>query len=121
MLNRIKIYFKLLAVNHYTRLVTATVLSVIGSIFGYDGIAEIKSMTLFFDILMYIGVGVLSLYAILLTICGIYYGLGGGYQVGSYNKWKDGDFEEWKKKNNIGNSWFDKFIDGFDRNFQTKK
>ena len=110
-MNPIKLYFRLLNQNHYVRLITAVVLAGVGSVLGSGGLLEIKTIRYFFDILSIIGFVTIGIYALLLTIIGFYNVLGGGYQVGSYNKWRDGDFEEWKKKNNIDNNWFDKFID----------
>lgn len=98
-MNPIKTYFILLTKNHYARILTACVLAGIGSLLGTDGLMEIESARKVFDVIMWIGFGVIGIYTLVGTGVGIYKGLGFGYQPGDYNKWRDGDFEEWKKKN----------------------
>ena len=117
-MNPFKTYIELLKVNHYSRIVTGCVLLGVGALFGTNGYTEITDARYLFDTMMWIGVAVLLIYTIVATIAGIYYGLGNGYQPGDYNKWRDGDFEEWKKKNDIGNGWFDKFLDKFEKPFK---
>ena len=98
-MNILEKYFKLLSVSHLTRISTGAVFLIIGALLGTNGLLEISSMSKFWDVIMWIGIGVIGIYTILLTILGIYKVLGFGYQPGDYNKWRDGDFEEWKKKN----------------------
>ena len=115
-MNIFKIYIELLKVSHYTRLITSCILISVGAIFGTDGTIEIQSLKEVFDIIMWIGIIPLTIYTVLLIFLS-FYNIIGGYQVGSYNKWRDGDFEEWKIKNNIGQGKIDKFIEWFSRGF----
>lgn len=109
----------LIAANHYARLITACVLFGVGAIFGTDGIGEITKIKGFFDVMMWIGLVILALYALFLLFLAIYNQVSPtAYKVGDYNKYRDGDFEEWKKKNNIGTGPVDKFIDWFDDPFK---
>ena len=97
-MNKIETYFRLLLVSHLTRIITGVIFIVSGALFGTEGLLEIKSMSKFWDIFMWFGIVIIGVYAIYLTFRGIY-NVFFGYQPGDYNKWRDGDFEEWKKKN----------------------
>lgn len=120
-MNPFKVYIELLKANHYIRIVTGCVLLGVGALFGTDGLTEITEARYLFDTMMWMGIVILTVYTIVATIAGIYYGLGNGYQPGDYNKWRDGGtLEEWKKKNDIGNGWFDRFLDWFEKPFEKR-
>lgn len=103
----------LLINNVYTRLLLSCALAFIGSVFGTDGQFEIESLRVVFDVVAIIGWVFLGIHALVMIASAFYHGLGFGYQPGDYNKWRDGDFDEWKKKNNFNGNWFEKFIDWF--------
>lgn len=115
-------FITLFKVSHYFRIVLFCILTGVGALLGTDGVAEVESLRVFFDVIMWMGLIPLSIYAVILTIIGFYNVLSkSAYKPGDYNRWRDGDFEEWKKKNNVGQGKFDAFINWFDDPFKTEK
>lgn len=124
-MNTFKKYIELLKVSHYVRIITLIVLIAIGSIFGtpLNYLEVEKDLWLnILDIPLWIGVAGFSFYALLLAFLAVYNVTSKtAYKPGDFNVHRDGDFEEWKKKNNIGTGKVDKFIDWLDDPFNVYK
>jgi len=72
---KIKNIFKAIWVNHLIRLQIFSVMFIIGAVLGTDGVLEIESMVNFWDVIYYIGVIYLVLFAVYWIIRAIINGM----------------------------------------------